>query len=301
VNEFESELSRRVNAAIDEQLGVRRPAPPFDPSHAEARRPHPLRTTRWLPPLAAAAVIAVIAAGSALVASGALSQKHAVPPATTPAPVPVTTSGVPTPSAHLSHTTPPPSAVTQVDVWRPVTRSGDVVAGWTVTADSGATVTCGQGGVWSGLSVDPGVVTCGKESHLYYACWPKAGDALRAYCMQSPFSHNLLEIRLSTKFPTGLSTPSRPVPYGVVLADRTQCDRAVFSGIQAGPAPLVEHPGWSPAYLCGFDFGYALWSPSNNPFDETAPRWTAQYASSSGRSPVRTVQVATAYYVGFAS
>ena len=85
MNDFEDELRRHLNERVDEKLGPRRPAPPLR-APARLGRASLRSGGPWLLPLAAAAVVLVIAAG-ALAATGVLADKKVVPPATqSPAP-----------------------------------------------------------------------------------------------------------------------------------------------------------------------------------------------------------------------
>lgn len=206
-----------------------------------------------------------------------------------------------TPTQHATPTgTEHPGPATKIVTARPVSRTGTVEPGWTVQVAAKPVLTCGRANLWSGVTVDPGVASCGPDSSFWVACWP-ARDTRHAYCMKDPFTHVLVEIALSAPFPATAGMPPRHVPYGAVLGDGTQCVlRTSTTGIVT-PGTLVGHPTWSATYLCGFDYGYALWSRGTDPFDESGRIWTTHYTDVFGRSPVRTVTVSSAYFVGFAS
>lgn len=94
MTDFEDRLKQLLNEDVDHRLGPQRPAPPMRPPTLE--RPSSVRKrTRWLPPLLAAACIAVVAAG-AIAAPQLLSDDRN--PADPVAPTPTVSTDSPSPS-----------------------------------------------------------------------------------------------------------------------------------------------------------------------------------------------------------
>jgi hypothetical protein len=147
VNDFESALRQTLNDHVDEIAGAMRPAPRFEPN-----APKPRRSPRspWILPVLAAAVIAVIAIGTA-VATNALSRKLPISPIASPSPGPIgtTPTSSPTPTtpsrspASTETTTPPISGTSPATV----SLGGAAIvlpAGW-VARDYSQYLSPGQG------------------------------------------------------------------------------------------------------------------------------------------------------------
>jgi hypothetical protein len=162
VNDFEDELKRSLNDRVDELVGPRRAAPPFDPSGAAT----PTRSGRfgrpgggrlpWVLPLIAAASIVVVTIG-AVAATTLLADKKPAPPATvapTPTPTPVVSSPVST-----SKTTPRSTAGSSHTPGHPRTSSRSHAGGH------------GSPGGTSAHPPVPVVVTLGGASITLPAGW----------------------------------------------------------------------------------------------------------------------------------
>ncbi|GAB2478391.1 hypothetical protein [Jatrophihabitans fulvus] len=101
MTDFEDRLKQLLNEDVDARLGPQRPAPPMRPSVVE--RTSVRRRTRWLPPLLAAACIAVVAVGGVAGAQWLSDDRNPADPigptptvGTSPAPEPTPSSGSPT-------------------------------------------------------------------------------------------------------------------------------------------------------------------------------------------------------------
>lgn len=125
MNDLETKLKQNLNRSVDAQLGARRTPPPFQPPlvHALSGSPAPRPGRRgirpWLAPVAAAACVVAVVAGT-VGATKLLSQRHAAPPASPG----TTTAPGPSGSAATSDSASPP--VTGSNLPLTLTKVGSV-------------------------------------------------------------------------------------------------------------------------------------------------------------------------------
>jgi hypothetical protein len=106
VNDDDNELARLLNDQVDERLGRKRPAPPFDAARA-ATAPGRRGRPSWLLPLIAAACVAAV---GGTVGATRLLADHGPAPATHPPAPTVTTGPSPVPSSVAPSPTAPATA-----------------------------------------------------------------------------------------------------------------------------------------------------------------------------------------------
>ncbi|HJQ42040.1 MAG TPA: hypothetical protein VJ831_03050 [Jatrophihabitantaceae bacterium] len=224
--------------------------------------------SRWLLPIAAIAVVLAVAAGT-VVASGMLSSGHHRPSSPAQA-----------------------RAGSREVVLRPVTAAGTAAPAFAVTDDDTA-VMC-SAGLASYVAVDDGIAWCTPAYLGAVACWPSA-EAGYVLCLQDAWKKTVVRHPLTGTFPPSTAR-AQPAPLGVELGDGTRClIRSSGTGEN-----LVGHPGWTYTYFCGA--GNALWAPGfSSTVDRSSATWTAQEASTDGRTPPHTVQVTTVYLAGTAA
>lgn len=111
IDTFENDLRRMLNQSVDDRLGSRRPAPPFQPVAAGPESVRPAR--RWLLPLAVAACVVALAVGTVSATQLLDAHRHgptpgnSMPGTSTP---PASASGTPSSSTSTVAPAPPVTA-----------------------------------------------------------------------------------------------------------------------------------------------------------------------------------------------
>lgn len=181
-------------------------------------------------------------------------------------------------------------------VVRPVTSSGQTLAGYRVSGEREGSVDCSYREPSPG-AVSRNIELCSPSYEYAVACW-KAPAPHRVLCLRDPSRKRLVRLRRTGKFAkTGVTRPADRAPLLLVLDDGTRCS------IRDGGAwgQLKSHPKWSGTYSCSRHG--VVWSPPNAKHygvDESQASWTVRTASGAGRGRLVTRHVRRAYFVGTA-
>jgi hypothetical protein len=327
VNDDDNELARLLNDQVDQRLGPKRPAPPFDAARA-ATVPGRRGRRSWLLPLIAAACVAAV--GGTVGATRLLADNGAAPATTPPLPSPsgvVTptisapngpTSAAPTPSATppAAPTTQPgptegsrrpvvplrpsdskiePRAATTTVVVRPVRADGTPAAGYTVRNETfDQPLSCD---VQSSVAVDEDIDACGYTSTNTLACWRSAEPGY-VLCLRNPLTKTLVRAPLEGTFATRDAVAEVPLPQTMALGNGAHC--TIYGG--GAHAAQPTRPDWGAYYGCDKPgVGDDIYGPrGGNVIDRSRPQWTVEAFGSRGAGVEVTRKVVTAYFVGTA-
>jgi hypothetical protein len=184
-----------------------------------------------------------------------------------------------------------PTAVVKID---PVRADGSPKPGYAVQSED-FTLDCTPYVYPSPSAVSDNIYACGSVATNADVCWIQPG-ADHAYCAVSPWDKELRRFDL-TQSPVPAVKPTRdPRPWGLVLANGTQCLRRIGGSWSGRP------DGWVGAYACeGVEF-VVLADPSNDyqDIDKSRPTWTVRVGelddSATSLPAPRPVAVRIAYY-----
>ncbi|MEO9239821.1 MAG: hypothetical protein ABI418_17205, partial [Jatrophihabitantaceae bacterium] len=199
-------------------------------------------------------------------------------------------------SAAPSSATPAGPPPTQRTVIRPVTADGQPAAGFTVTAEAGGQLACGEHPEPSAVAVSPRIAFCLPGAEYAVACWP-SGTAGQALCFRDAWSHTVARVATDRAFDTRLvRAPAQPQPLALLLSDGTRCN---IRDLGAWAAPKL-HPDWVGYYSCGLT--RVIYGPladrDQAGIDESTSSWTVQVTAASGTGSFSTLRVVRAYFVG---
>jgi hypothetical protein len=178
-------------------------------------------------------------------------------------------------------------------VVRPVTSTGHVRAGFTVTGEPSGSVDCSFRDPSPG-AVSPNIEFCAPSAEYAVACW-KAAAPHRVLCMRDPRTKHVVRIPRSGAFAaTGVAAARLRAPLGMRLRDGDYC--SIRDGGAWGQLP--GHPNLFGTYACRHDG--AVWATANaahQGVNESQPSWTVHTAHF-GSSHLATRHVAKAWFVG---
>lgn len=184
-----------------------------------------------------------------------------------------------------------PAPTTRVVV-RPVTATGHVRAGFTVSAEPSGQVDC------SSPDPSPGALSrniefCSPSFEYAIACW-KAAAPHRVLCMRNPRRQHVVRIPRAGAFAsTNLAPASQRAPLVFNLRDGDHC--SIRDG---GTSPVRQgHPNWTVSYFCVHD-GVVWMKPgaAHLGVNEAAASWTVVTGKATG--PLTTRHIAKAWFVG---
>jgi hypothetical protein len=178
-------------------------------------------------------------------------------------------------------------------VVRPVTSTGHVRSGFTLTYEPSGSVDCSLAEPSPG-AVNKNIEFCSPSAEYAVACW-KAAALHRVLCMRNPRSKTVVRIPRTGAFaPTGLAPVAQRAPLVMRLGDGDVC--SIRDGGAWGSLP--GHPNLSGTYSCAHDG--AVWATSTAAHlgvNESNPVWTVRTAHF-GSSTLVTRHVVKAWFVG---
>jgi hypothetical protein len=181
-------------------------------------------------------------------------------------------------------------------VVRPVTSTGQVASGFTMTTEPGGVVDCSIVSP-SLVAVSANIEFCSPAAEYAVACW-KAALAHHALCMRDPRSNQVVRISRSGPFAATVPVPAvRRAPLMIKLGDGDIC-RIRDGGAWA---QLPGHPDLFGTYGCKHDG--KVWATASAPHqgvNESHPVWTVRTAHF-GSSTLVTRHIVKAWFVGTAS
>ncbi|HMC69779.1 MAG TPA: hypothetical protein VKJ07_11550, partial [Mycobacteriales bacterium] len=181
-------------------------------------------------------------------------------------------------------------------VIRPVTSTGQVVAGFSVTSEPTGSVDCSTKQPSPG-AVSPNIEFCSPSAEYAIACW-RALLQNRVLCMRDPRTKDVYRIPRIGAF---ASTPVASVFYRAPLV--MKLGDGDFCSIRDGGAwgTLNGHPNLYGTYSCvNAGIVWAYNSSAHFGVDETHPIWTVATAPA-GNHTLVTRHVVKAWFVGTAS
>ncbi|HKC29855.1 MAG TPA: hypothetical protein VKB75_17705 [Jatrophihabitans sp.] len=180
-------------------------------------------------------------------------------------------------------------------VVRPVTASGQVRAGFTVTGQPNQQVDCSFRDP-SPAAVSPNIEFCSPSAEYAVACW-KAALPHRVLCMRDPRTDHLVRIpRIGAFAPTPVAPAAQRAPLVMKLLDGDFC--SIRSGGAGGS--LLGHPNLFITYYCVHAGAvWAAMTPRHEGVNESRPSWTVQTARP-GQHTLVTRHVVKAWFVGTA-
>ena len=185
-----------------------------------------------------------------------------------------------------------PSATVRVVV-RPVTATGQVRAGFTLTSEPTGSVDC-HFKTPSLAAVDPNIEWCYPLSEGATACWD-AAVAHHVLCLRNPRSRAVVRIpRVGAFASTAVAPLAKRAPLTLQLADGDICN--VRTGGTADQLP--DHPNLFVTYYCANDG--EVWgslAARHAGVDEAPPVWTVETAPFDGHRLVLR-HVVRAWFVG---
>jgi hypothetical protein len=178
-------------------------------------------------------------------------------------------------------------------VVRPVTSSGHVRTGFSVTGEPSGSVDCSFREP-SPAAVSPNIEFCSPSAEYAVACW-KAAVPHRVLCMRDPRTNHVVRIPRTGAFAsTALAPASQRAPLAVKLFDGDFC--SIRSGGAAGSLP--GHPNLFITYFCVHAGAvWATMSAVHEGVNETHPGWTVQTAHPGDHNLV-TRHIVKAWFVG---
>jgi serine/threonine-protein kinase len=304
--------------ALTEQAATRRQAPaaptaparaPRKPALPEGTQDRPKQLAAkpaqpaspqrlWIIPAAVLAVLLVI--GAAALVWHPWQQR---PPTTTTAPstrvesppAPPTTTAAAAPPSPVAAPTSAAPAPTQVITAVPVVN-GQPANGYLEVASvpSPSNLTDVWGCDASPAAVASSIYRCYPSAAGADVCWPsRAGTLL---CGDDPWDKKLHRVAYTDTLPA-VRPPAAPMPFALLLDDRTQCR------LRNGGAWGVRDDGLYPAYGCspGESLAVLEGTTAAPPVDRSLPLWTVKvgsYGASDTQSPPETHTVTTAWFAG---
>jgi hypothetical protein len=191
---------------------------------------------------------------------------------------------------------PAPRALTHTTsvVVRPVSRTADVTAGYSVSREKPGSLNC-TAGMASPGAVDPDILECSPSAEYATACW-LSHVPHRSLCLRDPREKRLVSLKRDGVMAQSLpSITSKRGPLGLRLADGTYCSIRIGG---AG-AILQGHRHYGITYYC--QHGEAAWTPFAGRIwgiDRAHPVWTVRTAPANGHGKLRTRNVTKAWFVG---
>ena len=179
-------------------------------------------------------------------------------------------------------------------VVRPVTSTGHVRAGFTVSGEPSGKVDC------SFANPSPGAVSrniefCSPSFEYAVACW-KAAAPHRVLCMRDPRRQHVVRIPRVGKFTsTALAPLVQRAPLAMKLGNGAVCS------IRDGGAwsRLMSHPRWHGTYSCSNGTAVWAWPDAKHlGVNESHPSWTVHTAPISGHGTLVVRHVVKAWFVG---
>ncbi len=178
-------------------------------------------------------------------------------------------------------------------VVRPVTSTGHVHAGFTVTGEPSGSVDCSFADPSPG-AVSRNIELCSPSAEYAVACW-KAAVPHRVLCMRNPGRKRVVRIPRSGPFaPTRRAPAAQRAPLLMRLGDGDLC--SIRDGGAWGSLP--GHPNLFGTYSCRHHG--AVWATSSAPHqgvNESNPGWTVRTAQFGSHTLV-TRHVVKAWFVG---
>ena len=194
-------------------------------------------------------------------------------------------SGAQSPAAHHR-------AATDRIVVRPVSWSGQVSPGYTVSTEQNSSIDCTFPSP-SPAAVDRDILFCSPDVEYAVACW-LSRTPHRTLCLRDARKQQLVSIHRNGAMAQAFPFKVR-APLEVVLGNGTLC---TFRAGGAGSS-LQGHPNWAVSYYCRNNS--AIWTPMNAKnygIDRSHALWTARTAPSNGHGPLTTRSVTRAWFVG---
>jgi hypothetical protein len=177
-------------------------------------------------------------------------------------------------------------------VVRPVTSTGHVRAGFTVSGEPSGQVDCSVADPSPG-AVNRNIEFCSPSAEYAIACW-KAAAPHKVLCMRNPRGKRVYRIaRLGAFAPTALAPHRQRAPLAMNLGDGDHCS------IRDGGTGAIRqgHPQWVNTYYCVHD-GVVWQKPgaAHLGVNESSASWTVVTGGATG--PLVTRHVAKAWFVG---
>lgn len=199
----------------------------------------------------------------------------------------VTTTDTDSPSTTSSA---PPQGVTEIRRVTPVTRQGEIRAGWTA---GNTTEEMDMNCVPSLVALDADVYRCGPNAFAGQACFASA-EAGVFHCPISPFYQ---EFRTYTFTGDISSAPvADPMPWGMTLDDARQCIA------RQGGAWGWRADDYVPVYSCTSGTEFVLAASDRPVVDRSREKWTVlmgEVGQGEEYPAPQPVGVAVAYYAGW--
>lgn len=178
-------------------------------------------------------------------------------------------------------------------VVRPVTATGHVRSGYTLTYEPTGSVDCRFPDPSPG-AVNNNIELCSPSAEYAVACW-KAAALHRVLCMRNPRSKQIVRIpRVGAFAPTDRAPAAQRAPLMIRLGDGDRC--SIRDGGAWGSLP--GHPDLFGTYSCAHDG--AVWATStaaHHGVNESNPTWTVRTAQFGSHTLV-TRHVVKAWFVG---
>ena len=178
---------------------------------------------------------------------------------------------------------------------RPVTSTGHVRTGYTITHEPTGGVDCSVPVPSSG-AVNENIDFCGPSTEYAVACWKAAAATPHVYCLRNPRVHTVVKIpRIGPFAQTAAPGPAQLAPLAIDLRDGDHC--SIRDGGVTGT--LQSHPQWVATYFCLNDG--AIWAPltaNHQGVNESNPSWTVRTAPASGVGAIVVRHVTKAWFVG---